>query len=98
VAPRRDVCALCGEVIRPAESAFDTPDFIADERDPFYRVSDASVHRACFLVWEWRKRFVARFNRVARAMVAPDGSYPHMTSEGDVVRRAGHLPPTSPPA
>jgi hypothetical protein len=98
MALRRDVCPLCGEAIRPVDPAFNTPDFIADEHDPLYRVSDASVHRACFLVWERRKQFVAQFNRVARGMVAPDGSYPYMTSEGDVVRRAGNLPPSSPPA
>jgi hypothetical protein len=98
VVTRRDVCALCGETIGPGEPALDTPDFIADESDPLYRVADASVHRACFLVWETRKRFVARFNRVARGLVAEDGSYPHMTSEGDLVRRQGHAPPSLPSA
>ncbi len=96
MAPGRDVCALCGEAIRPSEPALDTPDFIADEHDALYRVSDASVHRACFAVWEERKRFVARFNRLARGLVAPDGSYPHMTGEGDIVRCQGDVPPSRP--
>lgn len=98
MSPRRDVCALCGETIRWGEPALDTPDFIADEHDPFYRVADASVHRACFLVWESRKRFIARFNRLARGLVAADGTYPHLTSEGDLVRRRGDAPPSLPSA
>lgn len=96
MAPGRDVCALCGEAIRPGEPALDTPDFIADEHDPLYRVSDAAVHRACFAVWEGRKRFIARFNRAARALAAEDGSHPHMTAEGDVVRRPGPPGPARP--
>lgn len=98
MSPRRDVCALCGETIRRGEPALDTPDFIADEHDPFYRIADASVHRACFLVWEGRKRFIARFNRLARALVAADGTYPHLTSEGNLVRRRGDTPPSLPSA
>lgn len=83
-------CALCGEDIRPAEDALVTPDFLADETDPFWRFSDATVHRACFLVWDRRKAFVARYNRLARQWLASDGSHPHMTSEGEVVdRRSG---------
>lgn len=44
------------------------------------------MHRPCFLVWDRRKAFVARYNRAARLWVAPDGSYPRMTSEGEIVR------------
>jgi hypothetical protein len=64
-------CALCREVIRPDEDAFITPDFLADESDPFWRFADAPMHRACFLVWDRRKAFVARYNRAARLWVAP---------------------------
>lgn len=62
-----------------------TPDFLADEDDPFWRFTDVPMHRACFLVWERRKAFVARFNRAARPWVASNGSHPRMTSEGDIV-------------
>jgi hypothetical protein len=79
-------CALCREVIRPGEDALTTPDFLADESDPFWRFADAPMHRACFLVWDRRKGFVARYNQVARRWVAPDGSHPRMTSEGEIVR------------
>jgi hypothetical protein len=87
-------CALCREVIGPGEDTLITPDFLADEADPFWRFADASMHRACFLVWDRRKAFVARYNRAARLWVAPDGSHPHMTSEGEIVsRRSGSPPP-----
>jgi hypothetical protein len=79
-------CALCAEVIRPGEDAFITPDFLADESDPFWRFADAPMHRACFLAWDRRKAFVARYNRAARLLVAPGGSHPRMTSEGEIVR------------
>ncbi|HEY7635532.1 MAG TPA: hypothetical protein VH763_08315 [Gemmatimonadales bacterium] len=46
------------------------------------------MHRACFLVWDRRKAFVARYNRVARLLIAADGSHPHMTSEGEIVPSA----------
>jgi hypothetical protein len=81
-------CALCGEDIRPAEDALVTPDFLADETDPLWRFSDTSMHRACFLVWDRRKAFVARYNRLVRQWLAPDGSHLHMTSEGEIVRRS----------
>lgn len=77
---------LCGEVIRPADDAFVTPDFLADETDPLWRFADAPMHRACFLVWDRRKTFVARYNRVARLLTGADGSHPRMTSEGEIVR------------
>ena len=83
----RAMCALCGDAIRPDDDAFVTPDFLAAESDPFWRFSDAAVHRACFLVWERRKSFVARYNRIARRLAGPDGSYLHLSSEGELQRR-----------
>lgn len=74
--------------MRPDDDAIITPDFIADETDPLWRFADAATHRACFLVWERRKSFVARYNVLARRWVAPDGSEWRMTSEGDLVRRS----------
>jgi hypothetical protein len=43
-----------------------TLDFLTDETSPFWRLSDAPVHRACFLVWDRRKAFVARYNHMAK--------------------------------
>ena len=89
IASGRARCALCGDAIRPEEDAFITPDFLANDEDPFWRFADVPIHRACFLVWERRKAFVARFNRAARLWVASNGSHPRMTSEGEIVE---HLP------
>lgn len=78
-------CALCREAIRPGEDVLITPDFLADETNPLWRFSDAAMHRPCFLVWDLRKSFVACYNRVAKRWVAPDGSRPRMTSEGEIL-------------
>jgi hypothetical protein len=59
-------CALCGEAIRLGDDALQTPDFLANETDPFWRSSDATIHCPCFLVWDQRKAFVTRYNRAAR--------------------------------
>jgi len=97
IAGGRAHCALCGHAIRPGEDAFITPDFIANEADPFWRFADAPMHRACFLVWDRRKAFIARYNRLARRLLAPDGSHPRMTSEGELVRRSGGSRPSGGP-
>lgn len=86
-------CTLCGRAIARDDDAIVTPDFIADADDPFYRFADAALHRACFLLWEGRKAFVARYNALARHLATADGSYPHLTSEGEIVVRRG-TPPT----
>jgi hypothetical protein len=85
-------CAICSEVIRPFEEALVTSDFLADEADPLWRFNDAPMHRACFLVWDLRKEFIARYNRAARQLAARDGSYPRMTSEGDIVHDLPGVP------
>jgi hypothetical protein len=97
IAAGRANCALCGETIRPDEDALVTPDFIADEGNPFWRFADAPMHRACFLVWDRRKAFISQYNRLARRWLAPDGSYPRMTSEGEMVSRSGGSPPRTDP-
>jgi hypothetical protein len=78
-------CELCREAISPGDDALVTPDFLADEADPLWRFANAAMHRACFLVWDRRKEFVARYNRTARGLATPDGCYPRMTGEGVVI-------------
>jgi len=87
------ICALCHEALSPAGDAVVTPDFLADEADPFYQFSDATMHRACFVVWDRRKLFIAHLNRIVRRLVADDGTHLRMTSEGDLVLEAGPPPP-----
>ncbi len=83
------MCALCRQVVRPDDDVVVTPDFLADDTDPLWPYTDAVVHRPCFLVWPERKIFISRYNRMARHLVAEDGSYPQMTGEGEMVRRLG---------
>jgi hypothetical protein len=90
------LCALCREAIQPGADAVVTPDLLADEADPFFRFSDASMHRVCFVHWEWRKAFVTHFNRVARRLLAGEGGYPQMTAEGELVQRRGSPPRDNP--
>jgi hypothetical protein len=90
-------CALCNEAIRPDADAVVTPDFIADDTDPLFRFSDAAMHRACFAVWERRKHFVARFNRIAGRLRREDGSVLRMTADGELVRRPGKPLRNKPP-
>jgi hypothetical protein len=92
------ICAICREAVHPDDDVVLTPDFLADDTDPLWRFTDAVVHRPCFLVWDRRKIFIERYNRLARQLVADDGSYPFMTSEGDIVQRKGGRPPTRGPA
>jgi len=90
-------CALCHEAIRPDADVVLSPDFIAEDSDPLFCFSNAAIHRACFAVWGSRKTFVLRFNRVAAQLRYDDGTYLHMTAEGDLVRRRGGRPRTPPP-
>ena len=70
---------------------------VAERSDPLWRFADAPMHRACFLVWGRRKSFIARYDRLAQRMLAPDGSHPLMTGEGEIVWRAsGSQPPGGP--
>ncbi len=84
--PRTALCALCRESLRADDDLVIIPDFLADDRDPFWRFSDSIMHRVCFLLWDRRRDFIARFNRAVRGWVV-DGQYQHMTSEGVIVVR-----------
>ena len=66
------ICALCHEALRPDEDAVVTPDFLADDTDPFYPYSDASAplrlatrHRRQAAFGAWYTRFHA----------SPEGPY-----------------------
>jgi len=92
------ICALCHQAITTDADAVVTPDFLANDADSFFRFSDATMHRACFVVWDRRKAFVAHFNRVARSFVAEDGAYLQMSSEGELVQHLGAAPRRGPAA
>ena len=55
-------CALCGTVLVAGDDLVGTMHYIADESDHLSKYSDAGMHRHCFLAWEHRPAFVAKYN------------------------------------
>ena len=51
------------------------------------------MHRDCFLAWELRPEFVARFNRVVSPTTYGNGTYKHMEEDGTVLSLV-RTPPT----
>jgi len=64
-----------------------TSHFITNPADALHRFSDAGMHRACFLRWEYREVFVKRFNDTAGRHVSGNGRVRHMESDGTIVER-----------
>ena len=40
-----------------------TTHFIADEADPLWKYTDTGMHRRCFLAWEQRQAFIAKYTQ-----------------------------------
>jgi hypothetical protein len=59
-----------------------TSHFIGDEHDPLWRFSDSAMHRSCFLAWDHRAEFVAKFNRTVEGLTFVNGTCHHMESDG----------------
>jgi hypothetical protein len=57
-------CALCQKVVGEHDDTVATSAFIDSPFDVLWRLSDAVVHRACFVGWPYREAFVARYNEV----------------------------------
>lgn len=79
-------CAICGETIKKGDRVVATSGFIADAGDPLFQFSDAAMHKGCFLAWESRAAFVARYNEVKASNVAGNGTYLRMEEDGSIVR------------
>ena len=77
-------CPLCGAVIETEDDLVATSHFIATQSDPLWQFSDAAMHRRCFMSWELRQQFVARYNQIVGARTWGDGTYHHMTDNGDI--------------
>ena len=83
----KSLCSLCNNVIAQADPIVSTSQFITDESDPLWPFSDAAFHQECFVAWENREVFVARFNQVACHSVFGNGTYHYMQMDGTVVPR-----------
>ena len=84
-------CSVCGLVIMDGDEIVATSHFIADSNDPLWRFSDSAMHRPCFLEWDQRAEFVAKFNRVVGGITFGNGTYHQMESDGAIaiLKRSG---------
>jgi hypothetical protein len=85
--PGRTECALCGKVVGEDDEYVGTTHFIGDESDPLSPYSDAVMHRACFLRWEDRHVFAARYNAVMGSITWGDGFYHEMQPDGTILSK-----------
>jgi hypothetical protein len=77
-------CSLCGNVIMAGDKIVGTSHFIADRNDPLWRFSDSAMHRSCFLTWDQREAFVAKFNQLVGGVTFGNGTYHQMESDGTI--------------
>lgn len=82
VEPGKTICPLCDQPIKTDDTIVSTSHFIEDQNDPFWRFSDAAIHKLCFLYWDQRETFVARFNSIK--FTYGDGKYHHMNADGSI--------------
>lgn len=80
-------CAICGKTIEQEDSIVMCPHFIADQSDPLWRFSDAAFHQFCFINWELKGSFVAKFNQVARPYAFGNSKYNFMRDDGVIEQR-----------
>ena len=69
-----------------------TTHFIADETDPLSKCSDAAMHRHCFLAWQHRAAFVAKYNATVGQQVWDNGTRQRMEADGTIIFEPVRLP------
>lgn len=77
-------CPLCHNVIAQNDDYMATSHLIGDQNDPLWAYSDAAMHRDCFLNWDQRAEFVARFNQVYGEVTFGNGTYHFMEPDGSI--------------
>ncbi len=83
----RTKCPLCAVVLREGDDIVATAHFIGDPSDPLWPFSDAAMHRACFLQWQLREAFVARYNATVGAITWGNGTYQDMQPDGTILNK-----------
>ena len=78
-------CSLCGKAIVADQKTVATSHFIADRDDRLAPFSDSAMHHSCFLAWDQREAFVAKFNKVVSEITFGNGTYHRMESDGTIV-------------
>ena len=84
ILPGKTECSLCDNVIMDGDDIVATSHFIADRNDPLWRFSDSAMHRSCFLIWDQRGAFVAKFNQLVGGITFGNGTYHRMESDGTI--------------
>jgi hypothetical protein len=77
-------CSLCGNVIMAGDEIVATSHFIGDSNDPLWRFSDSAMHRGCFLTWDQRAAFVAKYNRLVGGITFGNGTFHQMEPDGSI--------------
>ena len=89
----RTECPLCGKPVEQDQPLVATSHFIGSPDDPLWRYSDAAMHRDCFLSWELRPQFVARYNSVVSPLTWGNGTYHYMQEDGSILSLVRSSPP-----
>jgi len=75
-------CSLCNDALADSDETVSTTAFIDDPEHPLYAFSDTAMHRACFLAWPERPRFVVAYNDfMAKHYRGVDFMYPDGRTE-----------------
>ncbi len=90
-------CAICDSVITDVDKILASSQFISDQNDPLWRFSDSAMHSSCFVGWDHRDEFVAKYNLIVGPRTSCNGMYHRMEPDGTIVvmRRVSKAHPTS---
>ena len=78
-------CPLCSKVIEDGDNIVATSHFIADDKDAFWRFSDAAMHESCFLEWDQRQEFISKYNDVVGRFTSGGETYHQMNNDGAII-------------
>ena len=84
-------CTICDCVITDVDKIVATSHFISNPNDPLWRFSDSAMHTSCFIDWNQRAEFVAKYNLIVGAITSCSAMYHRMEPDGTiaVLRRSG---------
>jgi hypothetical protein len=84
-------CSICDSVITHVDKLVATSHFISDPNDTLLRFSDSAMHSSCFLSWNHRSEFVAKYNLIVGSTTLCNGIYHRMEPDGGIaVLRRSH--------
>jgi hypothetical protein len=69
-------CSLCGNVIMAGDEIVAT--------SHLWRFSDSAMHRGCFLTWDQRAAFVAKYNRLVGGITFGNGTFHQLEPDGSI--------------